>query len=145
MVRENKIPTRDKRRARAPSDYKHWRGCAAEKSGKRPIILNMKETKFYKFTIEGVPIKNNITDISLFLKQHAQSRLHQHAVKLVENNVLQSNDAHPGCCMTHPGSCNRNDYVCMEEDDTPLDAMILKKSEFKSEDVIELAYKQEPL
>ena len=117
MVRENKIPTRDKR-------------------GKRPS--NKKESKFYKLTIGGVPIKNDIMDISFFLKLHAKSQLHQHAIKLFKKNELQSNDG-------HPGSCNPNEYVCVEEDSTQSDAMILEKCEFKSEDVIELAYKQEPL
>ena len=62
-----------------------------------------------------------------------------------DNNILESTEDR----FETKGSCTRIDQAVLnkscpiERDDEPLDAMILQNSELMSEDVIDLAYKQE--
>ena len=60
--------------------------------------------------------------------------------KAVVVKIEQNNDD----CLPGNDPVLLNKTCPMEEDDEPLDAMILNKRVLMSEDVIDLAYKQEP-
>ena len=69
-----------------------------------------------------------------------------HTFQSRDDNILESTEDR----FETKGSCTPNDDVVLnkscpiERDDEPLDAMILQNSELMSEDVIDLAYKEEP-